>query len=219
MRCHSYPTLILVITFAGFVAASSAAQETAKAEAANVSKAGKEEMNDSKNLEVATIGGGCFWCTEAVLERVDGVVDVVSGYMGGHVENPTYEQICTKTTGHAEVIQVTYNKTEISFEEILDIFWQAHDPTTLNQQGGDRGPQYRSVIFFHSPEQKNLAEKSKEALNASSAYSSPAVTQISEASTFWEAEDYHQDYYRLNKDKNPYCRVVITPKMKKLGFE
>ena len=216
---HYYTLLILLIAFAGFSAMSVTAQDTIDSDAADVTDTGKEEMSDSKNLEVATVGGGCFWCTEAVLERVDGVVDVVSGYMGGHVENPTYEQICTKTTGHAEVIQVTFDRTEISFEEILDIFWQAHDPTTINQQGADRGPQYRSVIFFHSPEQKNLAEESKKALDASGAYSSPAVTQVSEASTFWEAEGYHQDYYRLNKDKNPYCRVVITPKMKKLGFE
>lgn len=183
-------------------------------------KAGKElDQAASPNLEVATIGGGCFWCTEAVLERVEGVTDVVSGYMGGHVENPTYEQICTKTTGHAEVIQVTYDKTVLSFVDVLDIFWQAHDPTTLNQQGADRGPQYRSVIYYHSPQQKNLAEKSKAALDAGGMYEDPAVTEITEASTFWEAEEYHQDYYVNNKDKNPYCRVVITPKMKKLGFE
>ena len=183
-------------------------------------KAGKElDQKANPNLEVATLGGGCFWCTEAVLERVEGVADVVSGYMGGLVENPTYEQICTKTTGHAEVIQVTYDKTVLTFEDVLDIFWQAHDPTTLNQQGADRGPQYRSVIFFHSPEQKNLAEKSKAALDASGMYEDPAVTEITEASTFWEAEEYHQDYYVNNKDKNPYCRIVITPKMKKLGFE
>ena len=217
----SYLPLIVGIAFAGIVALSVNADEASKTEAAgqNVTESEKEKMSDSKNHEIATIGGGCFWCTEAVLERIDGVADVVSGYMGGHVENPTYEQICTKTTGHAEVIQVTYDNTVISFEEILDIFWQAHDPTTLNQQGADRGPQYRSVIFYHSPEQKNLAEKSKKALDASGAYEDPAVTEITEASTFWEAEDYHQDYYRLNKDKNPYCRVVITPKMKKFGFE
>lgn len=183
-------------------------------------KAGKElDQESNPNLEVATIGGGCFWCTEAVLERCEGVVDVVSGYMGGHVDNPTYEQICTKTTGHAEVIQVTYDKAVLTFEDVLDIFWQAHDPTTLNQQGADKGPQYRSVIFYHSPEQKNLAEKSKAALDASGAYDDPAVTEITEASTFWEAEEYHQDYYVNNKNKNPYCRVVITPKMKKFGFE
>jgi len=217
----SYLPLVIGIAFAGFVAVSVNADDAAKTKASgeNVTESEKKKMSDSENHEIATIGGGCFWCTEAVLERIDGVVDVVSGYMGGHVDNPTYEQICTKTTGHAEVIQVTYDKTKINFEEILDIFWQAHDPTTLNQQGADRGPQYRSVIFYHSPEQKNLAEKSKKALDASGAYEDPSVTEITEASTFWVAEDYHQDYYRLNKDKNPYCRVVITPKMKKFGFE
>ena len=221
MTCFSYLPLTVGIALAGIVAVSVNADETSKtlAGSQNVTHSREEKMSDSKNDEIATIGGGCFWCTEAVLERIDGVVDVVSGYMGGHVENPTYEQICTKTTGHAEVIQVTYDKTIISFEEVLDIFWQAHDPTTLNQQGADRGPQYRSAIFYHSPEQKNLAEKSKKALDASGAYEDPAVTEITAASTFWEAEDYHQDYYRLNKDKNPYCRVVITPKMKKFGFE
>lgn len=169
--------------------------------------------------ELATIGGGCFWCTEAVMERLEGVSDVVSGYMGGHVENPTYEQVCSKTTGHAEVIQVTFDPSVITFEEILDVFWQAHDPTTLNQQGADRGPQYRSVIFYHSPEQKSLAMASMKKLNESGMYSDVAVTEISEAATFWVAEDDHQDFYRLNKDTNPYCRVVISPKLKKLGME
>tara|TARA_R110002096_G_scaffold27577_4_gene84191 strand:+ start:356 stop:1156 length:801 start_codon:yes stop_codon:yes gene_type:complete len=184
----------------------------------------KKEMSDPNEgddvtTEVATIGGGCFWCTEAVLEGIDGVLDVQSGYMGGHVDNPTYEQVCAKTTGHAEVIQVKFDPVKVSFEDVMDIFWQAHDPTTLNQQGADRGPQYRSVVFYHSPEQKNLAVLSKKALDSSGAYDDPAVTEITEASVFWPAEEYHQDYYRQNKDKNPYCRIVITPKMKKLGLE
>lgn len=179
----------------------------------------KTESADKENLEIATLGGGCFWCTEAVMERLDGVTDVVSGYMGGHVENPTYEQVCGMRTGHAEVIQVTFNPSEISYADILDIFWQAHDPTTLNQQGADRGPQYRSAIFYHSPEQKQIAEISKKKLDSSGAYENPAVTEITEASTFWKAEESHQDYYVRMKDKNPYCSVVITPKMKKLGFE
>lgn len=179
----------------------------------------KKEESANPNIEIATLGGGCFWCTEAVYERIKGVTDVVSGYMGGHVENPTYEQVCTKTTGHAEVIQVHFDKTVISFDEILEIFWDAHDPTTLNMQGNDRGPQYRSAIFYHSPEQKNIAVQSIAKLDQSGKYDDPAVTEVTEASKFWEAEDYHQDYYRLNKDKNPYCRVVITPKMKKFGFE
>lgn len=180
----------------------------------------KEPKGDSsENVEVATFGGGCFWCTEAVMEKLKGVLDVKSGYMGGHVENPTYEQVCQKDTGHAEVIQVTFDKTIISFDDLLDIFWQSHDPTTLNQQGNDYGPQYRSVIFYHSPKQKNEAELSKRKLDSSGKLSQPAVTEISPATKFWVAEEYHQDYYRLNKSKNPYCRIVITPKMKKLGLE
>lgn len=174
---------------------------------------------NSGESEVATLGGGCFWCTEAVMQRIEGVSTVVSGYMGGHLANPTYEQICTKTTGHAEVIQITFDPSVISFEELLDVFWQAHDPTTLNRQGNDEGPQYRSVIYYHSEKQREIAENSKAAFDASGDYEDPAVTEISEATTFWPAEGYHQNYYQLNKDRNPYCRVVISPKMRKLGFE
>ncbi|MEM1441435.1 MAG: peptide-methionine (S)-S-oxide reductase MsrA [Verrucomicrobiota bacterium] len=174
---------------------------------------------DDQNLETMTVGGGCFWCTEAVMQRMEGVVEVVSGYMGGHVANPTYEQICTAQTGHAEVIQIKFDPEIITYSELLDVFWQAHDPTTLNRQGNDRGPQYRSVIFTHSDEQQALAEKSKTELDASGSYSSPAVTEILEAETFWPAENYHQDYYQRNKNLNPYCQVVISPKMRKLGLE
>ena len=180
----------------------------------------KEKSSPSPELvEVATFAGGCFWCTEAIMEKLDGVISVESGYMGGTVENPTYQQVCTKTTGHAEVIQVKFDKTKISYDDLLDIFWQAHDPTTLNQQGNDHGPQYRSAIFYHTPEQKNLAEISKKKLDNSGVYPAPALTEITKASTFWKASEDHQNYYRLNKDKNPYCRIVITPKMKKLGLE
>ncbi len=173
----------------------------------------------AQGKEMITLGGGCFWCTEAVIERLDGVEDVVSGYMGGHVENPTYEQICTKTTGHAEVIQVTFDPAKITLEEILDVFWQAHDPTTLNRQGNDIGPQYRSAIFYHTPQQRNIAIQSMKKLDESKVYEDPAVTEITEASKFWVGEDYHQNYYELNKDSNPYCRAVISPKLKKLGME
>ncbi|MEX2580024.1 MAG: peptide-methionine (S)-S-oxide reductase MsrA [Verrucomicrobiales bacterium] len=179
----------------------------------------ESEPDEQDATEIATLGGGCFWCTEAVMERLDGVEDVVSGYMGGHVENPTYEQVSSARTGHAEVIQVSFDPSRISYEEILDVFWQAHDPTTPNQQGADRGPQYRSVVFYHSPEQKKLAEESKRKLDSSGTYGDPAVTEITEASTFWAAEESHQDYYRRNKESNPYCRIVIAPKMKKLGLE
>jgi peptide-methionine (S)-S-oxide reductase len=191
-------------------------QKKAEAETAPMKKRNTDPASGGE--EIITLAGGCFWCTEAVLEKIDGVKDVVSGYMGGHVENPTYQQICTKTTGHAEVIQVTFETSKISLDEVLNVFWQAHDPTTLNQQGADRGPQYRSAIFYHSPQQKTIAEQSKTKLDASGIYADPAVTEITEASTFWVAEDYHQDYYQLNGD-NRYCRAVIVPKLKKLGLE
>lgn len=168
--------------------------------------------------EIATFGGGCFWCTEAVMERLEGVSDVRSGYMGGHLENPTYEQVCRKDTGHVEVIQLSYDPDKITYDELLDVFWQAHDPTTLDRQGEDRGPQYRSVIFTHTPDQKNRAELSKRALDDSGKLSGPVVTEIREASTFWLAEENHQDFYRNNPNFG-YCRAVISPKMKKMGFE
>ncbi len=171
-----------------------------------------------EGMELATFGGGCFWCVEAVMERLEGVSDVTSGYMGGHVDHPTYEQVCKKDTGHAEVVQVTFDPKVIKYEELLDIFWQAHDPTTKDRQGNDVGPQYRSVIFYHSEAQKEAAEKSMRELNVSGKYSAPAVTEIEKAATLWEAEDYHQDFYENNKNY-PYCRVIIHPKLKKLGME
>ena len=160
---------------------AAATQADGQPEVSKVKFASLPDAETTRNLITATLAGGCFWCTEAVMERLEGVSDVVSGYMGGHVENPTYEQVCTKTTGHAEVIQVTFDPSVITFEEILDVFWQAHDPTTLNQQGADRGPQYRSVIFYHSPEQKNVAIASKKRLDGSGMYPDAAVTEISVA--------------------------------------
>ena len=167
---------------------------------------------------IATFGGGCFWCTEAVMERLEGVLDAKSGYMGGTVENPTYEQVCQKKTGHVEVIQVSFDPGKITYDELLDVFWQVHDPTTLDRQGEDRGPQYRSVIFTHDPDQKNRAELSKRAIDESGKLSNPVVTEIREAVTFWLAEANHQDFYRNNPNFG-YCRAVISPKMKKFGFE
>lgn len=152
------------------------------------------------------------------MERLEGVVDVKSGYMGGHVENPTYEQVCEKTTGHVEVIQVTFDPAKIKYEELLDVFWQAHDPTTWDQQGADKGPQYRSAIFTHSAEQKAQAENSKRALGQSGKFKDPIVTEIRDAAKFWVAEGYHQDFYKNNPNYG-YCRAVISPKLKKLGFE
>lgn len=175
---------------------------------------GENYMVDNDSLKKATFGSGCFWCTEAVFERVKGVHSVVSGYAGGTVENPTYEQVCTGTTGHAEVTQITYDPEVISYDELLQIFWRTHDPTTLNRQGNDVGTQYRSVIFYHDDEQKQLAEKYKEELNASGAWEDPIVTEIVPLSVFYEAEDYHQNYYENNPNQG-YCSFVIAPKLEK----
>lgn len=166
--------------------------------------------------ELATLGAGCFWCVEAVLEQVDGILGVESGYMGGSVENPTYKAVCTGQTGHAEVVQVTFDPSVISYEAVLAWFWQLHDPTTLNRQGADVGTQYRSAIFTHSDEQRAAAEASK--AKAQENFSSPIVTEITPASEFYVAEDYHQDYYRQNRQQG-YCRMVIAPKLDKLGLE
>ncbi len=165
--------------------------------------------------EIATLGAGCFWCVEAVFKELDGVSSVDSGYMGGHVLNPTYRQVCEANTGHAEVCRVTYDPAKISFKEILEVFWVAHDPTTLNQQGADRGPQYRSAIFYHTDEQKQLAEKYKKELDESGAFRNPIVTEITAASVYWQAEDYHQDYYEMNPNDR-YCQAVAQPKIDKV---
>lgn len=164
--------------------------------------------------DTATFGTGCFWCTEALFQQLDGVVKVTSGYSGGDVTNPTYEQICTKTTGHAECLNILYDKSKISFDELLEVFWQSHDPTTLNKQGNDVGPQYRSVIFYHDEEKREKAEKYKEALNQSGAWANPVVTEISPIRAFYPAEAYHQDYYKKNGGQ-PYCYYVIKPKLDK----
>jgi peptide-methionine (S)-S-oxide reductase len=168
--------------------------------------------------EVATFGAGCFWCVEAVLERLSGVIDVTSGYTGGTVTNPTYKQVCSGDTGHAEVVQVTFDPSVITYDELLDWFWRLHDPTTLNRQGADEGTQYRSAIFYHSEAQRERAEKSKQARDKSGQYLSPIVTEITAAPTFYPAEEGHQDYFRLNS-RAGYCRMVIAPKLEKLGID
>lgn len=165
--------------------------------------------------ETATLGGGCFWCLEAVYKRTEGVREVTSGYAGGETPNPTYEQVCTGQTGHAEVVQIEFDPNTISYAQILDLFWKAHDPTTLNRQGADVGPQYRSIILYSDERQKSEAEQSRE--RAQAGFSDPIVTEIKPLDTFYPAEQYHQDYF----DKNPhagYCRVVIQPKLQKLGI-
>lgn len=170
--------------------------------------------NNSKKLEIATLGGGCFWCVEAVYQLVQGVEKVVSGYSGGTKETADYKTVCSGTTNHAEVVQVHFDPEVISYKEILDIFWAVHDPTTLNRQGNDRGTQYRSVIFYHSDEQRQLAEQSKTEV-AAQLWDDPIVTQIVPLEAFYSAEDYHQNYYQNVGDRNSYCSFVITPKVTK----
>lgn len=175
---------------------------------------GKKMSDEKNNLTKATFGSGCFWCTEAIFENVNGVTDVVSGYSGGKVFNPTYEQVCSGTTGHAEVVQLTYDSVVVSYDELLEIFWKTHDPTTLNRQGADVGTQYRSVIFYHNDEQKEKAKYYKEKLNKEGIWNNPIVTEISPIENFFEAEKYHQNYYENNPNQG-YCSFVITPKLEK----
>ena len=165
-------------------------------------------------LQSIVVGGGCFWCVEAVVQRIPGVKKVASAYSGGHVKNPTYEQICEKNTGHAEVVRVDFDPAVVKLGTVLDVFFVAHDPTTPNQQGADKGPQYRSVIFFANDEQKKAADEA--AVRAKKEWTNPIVTEISALKELYIAEGYHQNYYNLNKDKNPYCSVVIGPKIAKL---
>ncbi len=164
--------------------------------------------------ETATLGGGCFWCLEAVYQDMDGILSVASGYMGGRVENPTYEQVCGGNTGHAEVTQLVFDQGVVSFRDILSVFFTIHDPTTLDRQGNDVGSQYRSVIFYHSAEQKQTAEDVIRELDAEGIWSKPIVTQVRPAETFYRAEDYHQEYFR-NHPNQPYCAYVVAPKVKK----
>lgn len=175
-------------------------------------------MTEEKNthLSVATFGAGCFWCVEAVFERLEGVHQVVSGYMGGSTDNPSYREVCSGNTGHAEVVQVHYDPEVIGFEELLDWLWRSHDPTTLNRQGADAGTQYRSAVFYHNDTQRTIAEASKDAAQAH--FEDPIVTEITEASTFYPAEDDHQDYFRLNPTA-PYCQMLIQPKLRKLDLD
>jgi peptide-methionine (S)-S-oxide reductase len=176
-------------------------------------------MNESPHLEVATLAGGCFWCLEAVFNQIRGVEQVVSGYSGGFVANPTYRQVCDGRTGHAEVVQITFDPAVISFRELLELFFAIHNPTTLNRQGGDVGPQYRSAIFYHTPEQKAAAQAAIAELSAAQVFDDPIVTEVTGVTRFYPAEDYHQEYY-INNTLQPYCQMVISPKVAKMrkGF-
>lgn len=178
---------------------------------ANMSNAA---IPEGVKTDTATFGEGCFWCTESFFQRLEGVLQVKSGYGGGFVENPSYEQVCDKTTGHVELAQIIFDPSKISYDELLEVFWKTHDPTTLNQQGNDLGPQYRSVIFYHNQQQKEKAEKYKEALQKSGAWDKPIVTAIEPFKNFYPAENYHQNYYNDNQNQG-YCRFVIRPKLEK----
>jgi len=169
---------------------------------------------DSGILDTATFGNGCFWCTEAIFTSLEGAITARSGYSGGKIKNPSYKEVCSGSTGHAEVIQITFDPTLISFEVLLEAFWASHDPTTLNRQGNDIGTQYRSVIFYHNDVQKKIAEELKSELNSKKVFPNPIVTEISPFTEFYVAESYHQDYYELNGDQ-PYCTFVIKPKLEK----
>ncbi len=168
-----------------------------------------------KNYEQITLGGGCFWCLEAPYQQLSGVKEVVSGYMGGKIKNPTYREVCSGLTGHAEVVRITYDPSEISMEKILEVFWTIHDPTTPNRQGNDVGSQYRSAIFYHSPEQGRIAKDYIKKLDSAGAFDKPIVTEVKEAEVFYPAEDYHQDYY-INNPSQPYCTFIVKPKVEKV---
>ena len=168
----------------------------------------------AKELETATLGGGCFWCTEAVYNELNGVVDVKPGYSGGHIKNPSYKEVCTGNTGHAEVIQITFDPQIVSFSDILEVFFMTHDPTTLNRQGNDVGTQYRSAIFYHSESQKEIAEKVIRLFNEEKVYNRPIVTEVTPFTKFYPAENYHVDYFEKNPNQ-PYCQYIIVPKMEK----
>lgn len=202
-----------ILTLIFSIMNSACAQGPSKKEKA-MQELPKTAVEVPQGWEVATLGGGCFWCTEAIYQNLKGIEQVRSGYSGGHIPNPIYKQVTSGTTGHAEVIQFFFDPTIISFEEILEVFWSTHDPTTLNRQGADVGPQYRSAVFFHSDEQKELAEFYKKKLDESGAFNRPIVTEITAFSNFYVAEDYHQNYYNDN-GMQPYCQFVIRPKLDK----
>jgi peptide-methionine (S)-S-oxide reductase len=204
-------TLILIYTILLIVITSLGCNESKTETIQEI----KNIMNDKNpNLETATFGSGCFWCTEAIFERVNGVVSVISGYSGGSVDNPTYEEVCSGTTGHAECTQITFDSSIVSYDELLEIFWKTHDPTTLNKQGNDVGTQYRSVIFYHNNEQKQKAEYYKNKLTEEKIWEKSIVTEIAKFEKFYPAEDYHQEYYENNPNQG-YCSFVITPKVEK----
>ncbi len=206
---------IPIVFFVLFGTLASCGQKGLNNENSDIQLNMQNTIKETAEQDTITLAGGCFWCTEAIFQRLKGVVSVKSGYSGGEAKNPTYDEVCTGLTGHAEAIQITFNTKEISLAEILKVFFKTHDPTTLNRQGNDSGTQYRSAIFYRNEEQRKMAEEIKEGLDKSGAYNSPIVTEISPLTVFYAAENYHQNYYNQNKNSNPYCQYVIVPKLEK----
>ena len=205
--------LILVIASSNTVFTSCAQKQTVK-DVSNKSNSAEATTKKKYNMDTAIFGAGCFWCVEAQFQLLDGVQSVISGFAGGSVKNPSYKEVCTGTTGHAEVCEIIYDPSKISFDELLAVFWKTHDPTQLNRQGNDMGTQYRSVVFYKNEKQKELAEKYKKELNASGAWDKPVVTEISPFTIFYKAENYHQNYFNQNGNES-YCQFVIQPKVEK----
>jgi peptide-methionine (S)-S-oxide reductase len=208
-RIPMYKMAGICLSFIVLIKLSSCAQNNHRTKPIHV-----DNIQTVMKTDTATFGAGCFWCVEAVFQQLNGVISVESGYSGGHTRNPTYKEVCTGTTGHAEACQIIYDPSAISFTELLEVFWKTHDPTTLNRQGGDIGTQYRSVIFFHTEAQRSVAEEMKASLTAAHIWKDPLVTEIVPFREFFKAEDYHQEYYFQNTAQ-PYCSVVITPKLEK----
>src|SRR5258705_5230263 len=213
---------MLTLTFIGITTLISCAQRSSTTTETIMDKKNQSTGNPSsantsaaQNTDTATFANGCFWCTEAIFEELNGVISATSGYTGGNTENPSYKQVCTGQTGHAECLQIVYDPARISFDELLAVFWETHDPTTLNQQGADVGTQYRSGIFYHNEEQRTKAEKYKIELDKSGANDRPIVTEITAFTKFYPAENYHQQYFENNENTNPYCKIVIRPKLDK----
>lgn len=206
---------LLTLLLAAAAGLASCAQNNAKPVKNDTLTSGTNNKQTMATTDTATFANGCFWCTEAIFEQLEGVISATSGYTDGHVKNPTYKEVCTGETGHAECLQIVYDPSKISFDELLEVFWKTHNPTTLNRQGNDVGTQYRSGIYYHNQEQKEKAEHYKAELDKSGAFDDPIVTEIKPFTVFYPAEDYHQQYFENNENNNPYCSIVIRPKVEK----
>ncbi len=209
-----FNTKLFNLCLAFFIFGTACSQKNTKKEEPDKTMTAQENISDDKGVQTITLGAGCFWCVEAIFDELKGVQSVTSGYSGGVIDKPTYEEVCTGTTGHAEVCQVTYDADVIPTKDLLEVFFKTHDPTTLNRQGADVGTQYRSAIFYHNEKQKEIAEDVIQKLKVSGAYDMPIVTEVTKYSNFFKAEDYHQQYFELNGHQ-PYCRAVVQPKVEK----